>query len=391
MRRTAAVVTASALLALAACGADEPDGDGEASPGPLSSPPSSAPAPTTDATDTAPPTPPTPRVPEATGDVTTGLDAPWDVAFMPDGAAVVPERDTGLVKLVYDDGTVIEAGAFPEAEGPDEAGLLGVAVSPDFAEDRQLYFYLTTAADNRVVRRTLTEDGTLGEQEDVLTGIPSSNRHDGGRPEFGPDGYLYVATGDAGQPALAQDPASLAGKILRITRDGDPAPGNPDATSPVWSLGHRNVQGLAFDDAGRLWASEFGDKAFDELNLVEAGGNYGWPEVEGTGGEGEGYVDPVVTWTTDEASPSGLAYAEGSLWMAALRGQRLWRIDLDNGDGGRDGTVVGEPTAYLDGTYGRLRQVTPAPDGSLWLLTNNTDGRVTPRDGDDRIVRLQLG
>lgn len=383
MRRTAAVVSASALLALTACGADEPGDDGEASPSPSSSPSTSsaAPAPTTD----APASPP--RVPEATGDVTTGLDAPWDVAFMPDGAAVVPERDTGLVKLVYDDGTVVEAGAFPEAEGPDEAGLLGVAVSPDFAEDRQLYFYLTTADDNRVVRRTLTEDGTLGEQEAVLTGIPSSNRHDGGRPEFGPDGYLYVATGDAGQPALAQDPGSLAGKILRITPDGDPAPGNPDASSPVWSLGHRNVQGLAFDDAGRLWASEFGDKAFDELNLVEAGGNYGWPEVEGAGGESEGYVDPVVTWTTDEASPSGLAYAEGSLWMAALRGQRLWRIDLAPGAG----AVAGEPTAYLDGTYGRLRQVTPAPDGSLWLLTNNTDGRVTPRDGDDRIVRLQLG
>lgn len=383
MRRTAAVVSASALLALTACGADEPGDDGEASPSPSSSPSTSsaAPAPTTD----APASPP--RVPEATGDVTTGLDAPWDVAFMPDGAAVVPERDTGLVKLVYDDGTVVEAGAFPEAEGPDEAGLLGVAVSPDFAEDRQLYFYLTTADDNRVVRRTLTEDGTLGEQEAVLTGIPSSNRHDGGRPEFGPDGYLYVATGDAGQPALAQDPGSLAGKILRITPDGDPAPGNPDASSPVWSLGHRNVQGLAFDDAGRLWASEFGDKAFDELNLVEAGGNYGWPEVEGAGGESEGYVDPVVTWTTDEAFPSGLAYAEGSLWMAALRGQRLWRIDLAPGAG----AVAGEPTAYLDGTYGRLRQVTPAPDGSLWLLTNNTDGRVTPRDGDDRIVRLQLG
>lgn len=384
MRRTAAVVTASALLALAACGADEPDEDGEAAPSPSApSSSSSAPAPTTP-TATAPPTP---RVPEAAGDVTTGLDAPWDVAFMPDGAAVVPERDTGLVKLVYDDGTVIEAGEFPEAEGPDEAGLLGVAVSPEFAEDRQLYFYLTTADDNRVVRRTLTEDGTLGEQEAVLTGIPSSNRHDGGRPEFGPDGYLYVATGDAGQPDLAQDPDSLAGKILRITPDGDPAPDNPDPASPVYSLGHRNVQGLAFDDAGRLWASEFGDQAFDELNLIEGGGNYGWPEVEGTGGESQGFVDPVATWTTDEASPSGLAYAEGSLWMAALRGQRLWRIDLA-ADGG---AVVGEPTAYLEGDYGRLRQVTPAPDGTLWLLTNNTDGRVTPRDGDDRVVRLQLG
>ncbi|HEY1135717.1 MAG TPA: PQQ-dependent sugar dehydrogenase [Nocardioides sp.] len=385
MRRTAALVTASALVALAACGGEDPVTDAEEPPSstgtPSSAPPTSAPT-------TTPTAPATPRTPTPAGDVTTGLDAPWDVAFMPDGAAVVPERDSGLVKLVYDDGTVIEAGEFPEAEGADEAGLLGVAVSPDFATDRQLYFYLTTADDNRVVRRTLTEDGTLGEQEAVLTGIPSSNRHDGGRPEFGPDGYLYVATGDAAQPDLAQDPDSLAGKILRITPDGDPAPDNPDPTSPVYSLGHRNVQGLAFDDAGRLWASEFGDQAFDELNLITAGGNYGWPEVEGTGGEAQGYVDPVVTWSTDEASPSGLSYAEGSLWMAALRGQRLWRIDV--APAGTDGAVVGEPTPFLEDDYGRLRQVTPAPDGSLWLLTNNTDGRVTPRDGDDRIVRLTL-
>lgn len=391
MRRSPVVpatLLSLALLALTACAGDGEPSDAPAPSGSAAEPPSSAPTSPGSPTSTAPVVP---RTPTPAGDVVTGLDAPWDVAFMPDGAVVVPERDTGLVKLVYDDGTVIEAGSFPEASGQDEAGLLGVAVSPDFATDRQLYFYLTTGEDNRVVRRELTQDGTLGEQTAILTGIPSSNRHDGGRPEFGPDGHLYVATGDAGQPDLAQDPGSLAGKILRVTTDGDPAPGNPDPSSPVWSLGHRNVQGLAFDPAGNLWASEFGDATFDELNLITPGGNYGWPEYEGAGGTDDGYVDPLLTWDPDEASPSGLAYAEGSLWMASLKGERLWRVDLVDGGAGTTAAVTGPPTAFLAGDYGRLRQVTPAPDGTLWLLTNNTDGRVTPREGDDRIVRLTLG
>ncbi|MDT9591798.1 PQQ-dependent sugar dehydrogenase [Nocardioides zeae] len=380
--RPAALAAAGSLLVLSACA----DG-GDSSSDPSSTGTAVTPSATEPTTGTASPTATPPRTPQTDGDVTTGLDAPWDVAFMPDGAAIVPERDSGLVRIVYPDGLTIDAGEFPEADGEDEAGLLGVAVSPDFGSDRALYFYLTTAEDNRVVRRVLTEDGTLGEQSDVLTGIPSSNRHDGGRVVFGPDGLLYVSTGDAGEASLAQDPDSLAGKILRITPDGQPAPDNPDPGSPVYSLGHRNVQGLAFDPEGRLWASEFGNQAFDELNLIEAGGNYGWPEVEGAGGEGSGFVDPVATWAPSEASPSGLAYAEGSLWMASLRGQRLWRIDLDPAAG----AVSGEPTAFLTEEYGRLRQVTPAPDGTLWLLTNNTDGRVEPRDGDDRIVRLTLG
>ena len=171
-----------------------------------------------------------------------------------------------------------------------EAGLLGVAVSPDFETDRTLFLYLTTDTDNRVVRAEVDGD-RLGRTTVVLDGIPAGFIHDGGRIAFGPDGHLYVTTGETGNPELAQDPQSLAGKILRITPDGDPAPGNPDPDSPVWSLGHRNVQGLAWDDEGRLWASEFGDSEWDELNLVEKGGNYGWPEVEGVGGDAA-YIDP---------------------------------------------------------------------------------------------------
>lgn len=382
MRRTAtAALTATALVLLAACASDTQEAESPATNSPSPSEPSSTATP--DATASAAPAV-APRTPTVSGDVTTGLTTPWDVALLPDGTAVVPERDSGIVKTVAPDGTTTEVGEFDEAEPGGEAGLLGVAVSPDFATDRSLYFYLTTDDDNRVVRRQLTEAGTMGDSEPILTGIPSANRHDGGRMTFGPDGYLYVGTGDANDADLAQDASSLAGKVLRITTDGDPAPDNPDPSSPVWSMGHRNVQGLVFDPDGNLWASEFGDQRFDELNLITAGANYGWPEVEGEGGTDQGFVDPQVTWTTDEASPSGLTYADGTLWMASLRGQTLWRITVAGGE-------ASDPTPFLTNEYGRLRAVVPAADGTLWLLTNNTDGRLEPGPDDDRILRLALG
>src|SRR5690606_20503896 len=203
--------------------------------------------------------------------------------------------------------------------------------------------------------------------------------HDGGQLAFGPDGHLYASTGERGDPPLAQSRDSLGGKILRVTRDGEPAPGNPFAGSPVSSYGHRNVQGMAWDDRGRMFASEFGQNDFDEINLIEKGANYGWPEVEGVGGE-DRFVDPLVTWATDEASPSGLAYAGGSLWAAALRGERLWEVPVSAT--GEPGT----PVARFAGEYGRLRAVVRAPDGSLWLGTSNRDGRGSPAAADDRIL-----
>jgi glucose/arabinose dehydrogenase len=285
------------------------------------------------------------------------------------------------VLRVGDDGALDELGAISGAVPEGEAGLLGVAVSPDFDSDRTLYFYLTTSSDNRVVRAELDGD-ELGEPTVVLDGIPRGFIHDGGRLAFGPDGYLYVTTGETGNPDLAQDPASLAGKILRITADGDPAPGNPDSDSPVWSLGHRNVQGLAWDDEGRLWASEFGDSSWDELNLVEKGGNYGWPRFEGRSG-GTDFIDPQLVWPVEQASPSGLAWADGRLWMAGLRGQRLWRIDVS-----ADGRAT-DPQAFLTEDYGRLRTVAAAPDGTVWVTTSNRDGRGEPAATDDRILVIQ--
>ncbi len=316
--------------------------------------------------------------PRVSGTVASGLEVPWGIDFLDDGTALVTERDSRRVLAVDESGEVSQVGEVGEAEPEGEGGLLGLAVDPA-SDGRDVYVYATTADDNRVLRAEL-DGGRLGPAEVVLDGIPKGYIHDGGRLVFGPDGYLYVSTGETGEEDLAQDPDSLAGKILRITTDGEPAPGNPDPDSPVWSLGHRNVQGLAFDDEGRLWASEFGDSTYDEINLIEPGANYGWPLVEGPGG-GDDFVDPLLIWPTSAASPSGMAYADGQLWVGALRGERLWRVPVR-------GERLGEPTGFLEGDYGRLRTVVTTPDGDLWVTTSNRDGRGTPADDDDRILRV---
>ncbi len=331
--------------------------------------------------------------------VATDLDVPWSVVALPDGTALVSLRDEARVVWVGPDGAVTPVaatgpdGRVPGVAPSGEAGLLGLALPPDAGPGTtSLYAYTSTATDNRVLRLPLSVDRrSLGEPEVLLDGIPLARNHDGGRLAFGPDGMLYVTTGDAGDRDSAQDPGSLAGKILRLTPDGEPAPGNPDPGSPVWSLGHRNVQGVGWDAAGRMYASEFGQDTLDELNLVTPGGNYGWPDVEGTVGAGDDrFVDPLVTWPTDEASPSGLLVTADAVYLAALRGQRLWRVPLDGDDGGRGGGVtVGSPQAAVDGV-GRLRDVVAAPDGGLWLLTSNT-ARGDPGPDDDRLLRVPLG
>ena len=311
----------------------------------------------------------------------TDLVAPWGIDFLPNGTALVTERDTTNV-LAIRDGSVRRVGRIRGAQPQGEAGVLGIAVSPTFAEDSLVFVYFTSPEDNRIVR--MRYDGRrLGAPEGILDGIPSGFTHDGGRLEFGPDGYLYVSTGETGEQQLAQDRSSPAGKVLRITKDGDPAPGNPVRGSPVWTMGHRNVQGLAFDDKDRLWASEFGENTWDELNRIEKGRNYGWPLVEGKGDLKE-YRNPFAQWRTSEASPSGLAYLEGALWMASLRGQRLWRVPVNP-----NGTIK-QPEDFFVGDYGRLRTVVAAPDGSLWLATSNRDGRGDPAAEDDQILEIAL-
>lgn len=383
MKAAATALTLLAtLLALAGCGTEgDPTGLGTPASSPQPSTRTAQPGPA--AGPSASPGDPGTARPRVVGTVAQGLSVPWGIAFLPDGSALVTERDTATVLAIPAGGGPPRAvGRLEAAQPQGEAGLLGIEVSPDFAQDSLVYAYLSTDRDNRVVR--MEYDGRrLGEPEVVLAGIPNGFVHDGGRLEFGPDGYLYVSTGETGDGPLAQDRDSLAGKILRVTPDGEPAPGNPVEGSPIWTMGHRNVQGLAFDDRDRLWASEFGDSTWDELNLIERGRNYGWPLVEGRG-DLEEYRNPFAQWRTSEASPSGLAYAEGALWMASLRGQRLWRVPV-GADGG-----IGQPQDFFVGGYGRLRTVVVAPDGSLWLSTSNRDGRGDPAAQDDRILRVVL-
>lgn len=307
--------------------------------------------------------------------VASGLDAPWSVAFH-DDIALVSERDTGRVVELGADGSVREVGVVEQVTPGGEGGLLGIAVHED-----HLYAYFTAGAENRVERYELAGGPgplALGAPETILDGIPSASIHDGGRIAFGPDGLLYATAGDAGDPSRAQDRGSLSGKILRLTPDGEVPDDNPIEGSPVYSYGHRNPQGIAWDEDGTMYASEFGQDTWDELNVIEPGGNYGWPEVEGMADD-DRYVDPVQQWSPDDASPSGIAVADGSLWIANLRGERLREVPL--GD-------LATSTEHLVGEHGRLRDVAVAPGGSLWLLTNNTDGRGDPGPDDDRVLQV---
>ncbi|HEU5155618.1 MAG TPA: PQQ-dependent sugar dehydrogenase [Streptosporangiaceae bacterium] len=316
-------------------------------------------------------------------EVATGLSVPWAIAFLPGGDALVTERDSARLLRVTPFGQVTVIGKVPGVEASGEGGLLGVAVGPSFLRDRYVYVYFSTGSDNRIVRFVYPSGGGIERPRNLVTGIPHGAIHNGGRLAFGPDGMLYASTGETGDTGLAQDRDSLGGKILRLDPDGAPAPGNPFGTR-VYTYGHRNVQGMAWDGAGRMFATEFGQNRFDELNRIIKGRNYGWPEVEGLGGDDDRFTDPLLTWTTDEASPSGLAFSGGSLWVAALRGERLWQVPLSRGG------AAGRPIARLDGRYGRLRAVATAPDGSLWVSTSNRDGRGSPRSGDDKIIAVPL-
>jgi glucose/arabinose dehydrogenase len=316
----------------------------------------------------------------STRTVATGLRVPWGIAFLPDGSALVSERTTGRILRIGPNGSKRVAMRLPGvATNAGEGGLLGLALSPRYAQDRLIYAYLTTARDNRIVRFRLG-----GRARPVLTGLRRGTIHDGGRIAFGPDGKLYAGVGETGDRALAQSRGSQNGKILRMNPDGSVPSDNPFRGSRVWSWGHRNVQGLAWDAAGRLFATEFGQDRFDEVNLIRKGRNYGWPTVEGVGStQGGRFVNPLVTWPTSQASPSGDAIAGDTLYVAALQGRCLYRIPID-------GTRLGRPARLLTNRFGRLRTVARAPDGSLWVTTSNRDGRGSPRAGDDRIVRVAI-
>lgn len=388
-RRSGAVLLAAAAVLLTAC----TDG-GSLSPGTATISPSPLPS------ATATPTMETTGPVAVTGTSTTvigGLDAPWSMVRLPSGSTLVSQRDAGDIVEVVSGGAVRQIGTVPGVAAGGEGGLLGLAVLP--AEETTdttpwLYAYLTTSSDNRILRFPLTGGAGsygLGAPEDVLTGIPRAGNHNGGRIAFGPDGMLYATAGDAGDRTLAQRGDSLGGKILRLTPDGAVPGDNPFPGSFVYSFGHRNPQGIAWDRDGGLWASEFGQNTWDELNRITPGGNYGWPVAEGIAGV-EGMIDPVAQWTTDEASPSGLAVVDDTIFMATLRGERLYGITdgvhVPAGSSALVGTIDAVP--YLVGEFGRIRDVIAGPAGTVWILTNDTDGRGSPGTDDDRIVELPL-
>ncbi|WP_091226867.1 sorbosone dehydrogenase family protein [Microbacterium sp. 3J1] len=303
------------------------------------------------------------------------LDAPWSVAFH-DGTALVSERDSARVLEIDAEGEVREVAVIDGVAAGGEGGLLGLAV-----HEGELYTYFTAAEENRVERRAIGgEPGALalGAPETVIDDIPAAGNHNGGRIAFGPDGMLYVTTGDAGDRDSAQDVDALSGKILRLTPEGDVPDDNPFEGSPVYSYGHRNPQGIGWDAAGTMYAAEFGQDTWDELNVIEPGGDYGWPEVEGIAGDAD-FIDPVQQWAPEAASPSGLAVTASEILIANLRGERLRVVPLDD---------LSTSTERLVGELGRLRDVVVAPEGEVWVMTNNTDGRGSPRGGDDRIVLL---
>lgn len=320
--------------------------------------------------------------------IAENLAVPWDVTKLPDGTLLVTERPGNLV-FITNDGTITRT-RVPEVSAVGEGGLMGLALHPNFSTNRWLYLYRTVTRENQrqneIVRYVLTPEQTLQDETIILSAIPGARFHDGGALSFGPDGYLYVTTGDALEPPLAQDRDSLAGKILRLTDTGEAAPGNP-FNDHIYSYGHRNAQGLAFDTAGQLWSTEHGrsgaQSGFDEVNVITSGNNYGWPDSEGDTAL-SGTVPPALhSGPTETWAPASLAYSDGALYFAGLRGQRLYRASVREG-----GTIVAL-TAFFPEEYGRLR-ATRIFDDTLYLTTSNTDGRGQSDTGDDRLIAIPL-
>ncbi|MFJ8108201.1 PQQ-dependent sugar dehydrogenase [Streptomyces sp. NPDC096132] len=322
------------------------------------------------------PSGPAAGVPSNIRTLSSGWNFPWGLSWLPDGSALISERDSFEIFRLTPSGVRTKVGAVPHTVNTQpESGLRSIAVSPDWSQDHYVYVYHAAAEGNRIAR--MTYDGTtLGGYEVLVSGIRSHGRN-GGRIKFGPDGYLYATAGDANAPDDAQDKDSLNGKILRMTPDGEPAPGNPFGTL-VYSYGHRNPQGLTWDDQGRLWETEIGQDAYDEVNLVQPGKNYGWPVCEGACAVA-GMTNPKHQWRPAEGVPSGLTYTDGALYVAALRGQRLWRIPVT-------GTTVGTPVAYYVNTYGRMRLAEKVPGrNKLWITTDKAGKNA------DRVLEVELG
>jgi glucose/arabinose dehydrogenase len=313
--------------------------------------------------------------------VATGLKSPWSMLRLASGSTLISERNIGVVKELTPSGTLRDVGHIPGVVHAGEGGLLGL----EFVRDNGdwLYAYFTTEVDNRIDKFPLfggPGNYSLGDGVEILTGIAKANNHNGGRIKLGPDGKLYATVGDAANRPNSQNLDSLNGKILRMNLDGSIPTDNPFPGRLIYSYGHRNPQGITWDSSGQLWAAEFGQNTWDEFNKIVPGGNYGWPIVEGKSTDPR-FINPVYEWPTKEASPSGLTYVRDTFFLAALGGRRVWALYP---------STAHDPVQYFAGTYGRIRDVAPGPNGTLWILTNNTDGRGTPGPDDDRILQVQL-
>lgn len=320
--------------------------------------------------------------PQTEGDIEViaqNLKVPWEIAFLPDREILVTER-SGTLRLIKSDQKI----PIEEVEHIGEGGLLGMATHPKFSENHWLYLYFTTKTSqdlNNIVVRYQLNNNKLENPQIILSGIKGNSNHNGGRIAFGPDGYLYITTGDAQNPNLSQDPKSLNGKILRIKDDGTVPPDNPFGNE-VYSFGHRNPQGLTWDNKGNLWATEHGrsgiQSGLDELNLIEKGKNYGWPIIQGDESK-EGMVTPTihsgptVTW-----APAGAVYYRESIFFGGLRGQALFEYDISEKS----------LKKHLEGQFGRIRAVSLGPDGYFYITTSNTDGRGNPAPADDKLIKI---
>lgn len=317
--------------------------------------------------------------------VAQNLTVPWEIAFLPDGDLLVTERTGKLKRIGKNNLTHTIEGVQHTGEG----GLLGLTLHPEYQKNKYIYIYLTSrkagGLTNRVERYRYDAD-KLSERTTIIDNIPGASYHDGGRIAFGPDNQLYITTGDAGNESLAQDKASLAGKILRIKDDGSIPSDNPFG-SAVYSYGHRNPQGLAWDDKGQLWSTEHGrsgaGSGFDELNIITKGSNYGWPAIEGDEAA-DGMVKPAAHSGANETwAPASLAYHNGSLYFGGLRGEALYQAVIENGS-----TV--KLTIHYKGEFGRIRAASTGPDKNLYISSSNTDGRGDQKPNDDKILKINL-
>ena len=313
--------------------------------------------------------------------VAKNLRIPWEIAFLPNGEMLVTERPGNLVKF----GTEKTVITIEDTERIGEGGLQGMALHPDFVQNNFIYLYRTTKNNGRLINQVIRyrlRDTVLDDKKIILDNIPASKYHDGGRIAFGPDKKLYVTTGDAEQKTRAQDTSYLGGKILRMNDDGTTPTDNPFSNSLVYSYGHRNPQGIAWDGEGKLWATEHGRSiplsGYDELNHIGAGKNYGWPTIQGNATQA-GMETPVINSGADTTwAPAGLLYYAGHLFFTGLRGEALYEFDPD----------TKKITAHFFKEFGRLRAITLGPDGWFYVSTSNTDGRGVARDSDDQIIKI---